>query len=477
MTAAPPNQLPPSEPFDWRLYRRMALLVLVPAGLSIGLGFGSGDSPIRNMLVIGMVLVVALVNTALIVRGMQQVGSRLRKTSRALRGELANDSDSLSTIASNQDTLVAAEEELFHVSGQVRSEWAALRDANRHLYQSNTLFEGVLETMHEAVLVVDTMGRMLFINPAASDLFDVPRRQATGRLAWEAIRSGTLQGLVADAFAERRLVRREVEVPRQKRVLDVAAIMLSLEAGQGCLVVAHDVTELRKLERMRRDFVSNVSHELKTPLTSIQAYADTLLDGGLDDETSSRMFVERIVEQSERLNALVQDLLRLAKIESEPDAFQFVRCDVGAIVRACVDDHRQIARSRQLTLTMELPSGELYVRGDRDGLRTILNNLVSNALNYTPSGGRVKLAARNEGGRVLFEVSDTGVGIAREHQSRIFERFYRVDKARTRASGGTGLGLSIVRHLVEVMHGEIKVESELGQGTTFRVWLTADMSA
>ncbi len=470
MTSSP-HRSPTGESFDWLLYRRIATLVLIPAALAILLR-PLGQSTLRMTLLVGLVAAVALGNTVLIVLGMHRVGIRLRKTTRDLAAELPT-AEVLAVDRPRQNTLVAAEEDLFAVSGRVRTEWAALRDESRHLRQSNTLFEGVLETMHEAVFVVDAEGQLLFINPAAGDLFDVDRHAAKGQLAWESIRSGAIQALVAEAFVNRRLVQREVEVPRQKRILEVSAIMLPLDAGQGCLVVAHDVTELRKLEQMRRDFVSNVSHELKTPLTSIQAYADTLLEGGLEDEGSSRMFVERIVEQSERLNALVMDLLRLAKIESEPEAFQIVQCDADEIAAACVDDHAQVAASRQLKLESSQPGRELSVWADHDGLRTILNNLVSNALNYTPAGGLVRLSVQQDGERVLFEVADTGVGIAREHQSRIFERFYRVDKARARATGGTGLGLSIVRHLVEVMHGEITLESELHRGSTFRVWLPA----
>ncbi len=325
--------------------------------------------------------------------------------------------------------------------------------------------------MQEAVLVVDSSERVLFINSAARDLFDVSQFSAVGKLAWESIRASKLQEVIEQALSTGKMVRGEVGLPRRKRLLDVSAVVLSLESGPGCLAVAYDVTDLRRLEKMRRDFVSNVSHELKTPLTSIQAYADTLLNGGLEDEDSSRMFVERIVEQSERLSMLIQDLLRLAKIESEPEAFQIEHCDALDVASTAFQDHQTVAETRQIDLSMDTPDGPLGVLADADGLRTILNNLLTNAINYTLAGGRVCLVVRRDGERVLFEVSDTGVGIAKEHQSRVFERFYRVDKARTRSVGGTGLGLAIVRHLVEVMQGEISLESELGRGSTFRVRL------
>jgi len=374
-------------------------------------------------------------------------------------------------LPAGRDQLTEAEEDLFATSSLARDEMRSLRELAGRLEQSTTLFEGVLETMQEAVLVVDSGERVLFINSAARDLFDVSQSSAFGKLAWESIRSSRLQEIIEQALSTGRTVRGEVDLPRRKRLVEVSAVVLSLAGGPGCLAVAYDVTDLRRLEKMRREFVSNVSHELKTPLTSIQAYADTLLGGGLEDEGSSRMFVERIVEQSERLNMLIQDLLRLAKIESEPEAFQIERYDAVPIAATSYQDHQNVAQTRQIQLEYLSPAGPLDVLADADGLRTILNNLLSNAINYTLAGGQVRLSLRPDGNRALFEVSDTGVGIAKEHQSRVFERFYRVDKARSRSVGGTGLGLAIVRHLVEVMQGEITLESELGKGTTFRIWL------
>ena len=470
MTA--PEQPPTSpDPMNWRMYWRIGPLVGLPAGLAFCLLL-MNRSGLGITLAVSLALLTVVANTFVIVEPMIRTAARLRKTARDLKAALPPEAPS-TTIPpyQNPDELVAAEEDLFAVGARVQSELKTLRELARHLEQSTTLFEGVLETMQEAVLVVDSSEQVLFINSAARDLFDVSQFSAVGKLAWESIRSSKLQEIIGQALSTGKMVRGEVDLPRRKRLLDVSAVVLSLESGPGCLAVAYDVTDLRRLEKMRRDFVSNVSHELKTPLTSIQAYADTLLNGGLEDEVSSRMFVERIIEQSERLGLLIQDLLRLAKIESEPEAFHLKPCDALAIAATTFQDHQAIAETRQIGLEYFPSDAPLTVIADSDGLRTILNNLLSNALSYTPTGGQVKLSVRRAGERVQFEVSDTGVGIAKEHQSRVFERFYRVDKSRARSVGGTGLGLAIVRHLVEVMQGEITLESELGKGSTFRIWL------
>ena len=466
---APPPSVP--EPSDGRLYRRVGLLVALPAGLGMLLS-ANASGWMWGLGAVGVVLSWAWV-TRSIAEPITRTIARLRKTARDLRNDLPPEALATSPLPPEEshDRLMEAEADLFATSARARSEMRSLRELARRLEQSTTLFEGVLETMQEAVLVVDSGERVLFINSAARDLFEVSQSAAFGKLAWESIRSSRLQEIIEEALTTGRTVRGEVDLPRRKRLVEVSAVVLSLAEGPGCLAVAYDVTDLRRLEKMRREFVSNVSHELKTPLTSIQAYADTLLGGGLEDEDSSRMFVERIVEQSERLNILIQDLLRLAKIESEPEAFRIEPCDARSIAATAFHDHQQLAQTRQVELEHISPATPLSVMADEDGLRTILNNLLSNAIHYTLAGGKVHLSVRRDGQRALFEVRDTGVGIAKEHQSRVFERFYRVDKARTRSVGGTGLGLAIVRHLVEVLQGEITLESELGVGTTFRVWL------
>jgi two-component system phosphate regulon sensor histidine kinase PhoR len=295
-----------------------------------------------------------------------------------------------------------------------------------------------------------------------------------GRPIWEAIRSPTIQNVVrralaGEAAADEAAV--ELELPRSQTLVSMIATRLPGNPCPGVVLVLHDVTDLRRLENLRREFVSNVSHELKTPLTSIQAYAETLLEGAIDDPDNNRAFLTRIAEQAELLAALIQDMLRLARIETGRDVFEVQPVGIDAVVESCVQARVAIAASKGVDLFTELPEGALRVLADEEGLRTILDNLVDNAINYTPSGGRVTVRWAGDGAAVRIEVEDTGVGISSEHQNRIFERFYRVDKARSREVGGTGLGLSIVKHLTQVFGGTVEVFSRPGRGSRFTVQL------
>jgi two-component system phosphate regulon sensor histidine kinase PhoR len=325
--------------------------------------------------------------------------------------------------------------------------------------------------MIDGVVVANSSLTLLYVNRAARTLLDLGDRPVNGRLISEVSRSAPLQELIDTAFRKKAHQQTELQLTRQKLTLAVSAAPLDLEPAGGMLIVLHNVTELRRLERMRREFVSNVSHELKTPLTSIQAYADTLLSGGLEDESHRQGFVERIQEQAERLQTLILDLLRLARIESDDVAFDIRAVDVGEVVAECIEDRFDVATSKGLALEMKAPAKSVIARAEHEGLRTILSNLIENAINYTPSGGRIEVSWDTRGADVEIVVADTGVGIAKEHQSRVFERFFRVDRARSRAVGGTGLGLSIVKHLVQAFDGRIELESEQGRGSRFIVTL------
>jgi two-component system phosphate regulon sensor histidine kinase PhoR len=244
------------------------------------------------------------------------------------------------------------------------------------------------------------------------------------------------------------------------------------------VLVMHETTALRRLESLRRDFVANVSHELKTPLSSIKAYAETLRNGALNDPQASVTFVERIQEQADRLHHLILDMLSLARIESEQEVFEISSVSVQEAVDGCFESHRPAADAKQIQLIAEPQSTGCFVKADPEGLREILDNLVDNAIKYTPDGGRVIVRWRaNEaadGGNTrtaTIEVEDTGIGIAADALTRVFERFYRVDKARSRELGGTGLGLAIVKHLAQSFGGGVSARSQTGHGSTFLVTL------
>jgi two-component system phosphate regulon sensor histidine kinase PhoR len=237
------------------------------------------------------------------------------------------------------------------------------------------------------------------------------------------------------------------------------------------VLVMRDVTEIKRLENMRQQFLANVSHELKTPLSSIKAYAETLLGGARHDAEHCQRFLERIDEQAARLHQLIQDMLSLARIESGQAALEVTDVSVQRSVGRCLADYEALAAARGVMLDNLADDPSLVIRGDEEAVWQILANLVDNAVKYTPPAGRVSVAARRDGGMAVIEVRDTGAGIAAEHHARVFERFYRVDKARSRELGGTGLGLSIVKHLCQAMGGTVAVQSEINRGSTFTVRL------
>jgi two-component system phosphate regulon sensor histidine kinase PhoR len=285
---------------------------------------------------------------------------------------------------------------------------------------------------------------------------------------------------IPDAYqGELTLPGRDLFQRGNNRHLSVRGNPLPGTAPTGAVFVFHDVTELRRLERMRQDFVANASHELKTPLASIKAYTETLMDWALYDETVNARFLKRIDEQAERLNQLILDLLSLARIESGQEAFKHGPLFLVPVLESCVESHRGRAESKNLSLTFL--SGSLQedsmVLADEEAIRQIVDNLVDNAIKYTPEGGSVCVTCYSDQNMASVEVADSGIGIPRAELSRIFERFYRVDKARSRELGGTGLGLSIVKHLMQSIGGQIDVTSRVGSGSKFTIHLPRCLQA
>jgi two-component system phosphate regulon sensor histidine kinase PhoR len=236
---------------------------------------------------------------------------------------------------------------------------------------------------------------------------------------------------------------------------------------QAVVAVFFDITELERVDRMRKDFVINVSHELRTPLAAIQGYAETLLDGAIDEPETNRRFMKILWQNAERLAELTADLMTLSQIEVKTREFAFSPHPVNELLQQAADSIRAIADKKEIRVDVEEATGDLAVECDAGAIHQVLTNLLDNAAKYTPEGGLLTLGARRRDGRVEFSVRDTGVGIPAEHIPRLFERFYRVDKARSRELGGTGLGLAIVKHLVMAHRGAVRVESEPGKGSTF----------
>jgi two-component system, OmpR family, phosphate regulon sensor histidine kinase PhoR len=339
----------------------------------------------------------------------------------------------------------------------------------------------MLGAMAEAVIAVDLRRRLLFANASANRLFALDTT-SVGRLVPELIRSpqvqdaveATLRLAVPAAYeGELTLPGRDPSLRGNNRFLSVRGNPLPGQPSTGAVFVFHDVTELRRLERMRQDFVANASHELKTPLASIKAYTETLMDWALYDETVNARFLKRIDEQAERLNQLILDLLSLARLESGQEIFEHAPLCLVPVLESCVESHRDRAQTKNLNLVFD-PGGlddETMVLADEEAIRQIVDNLVDNAIKYTPEGGTVSVVCHSDRNSATIEVADTGIGIPRSDLPRIFERFYRVDKARSRELGGTGLGLSIVKHLMQSIGGQIDVASRVGSGSTFTVHL------
>jgi two-component system, OmpR family, phosphate regulon sensor histidine kinase PhoR len=339
----------------------------------------------------------------------------------------------------------------------------------------------VLGAMAEAVIAVDLRRRLLFANASANRLFGLDAT-SVGRLVPELIRSPQVQDaveatlrLATPAAYEGELVLpgRDPSHRANNRYLSVRGNPLPGAPSTGAVFVFHDVTELRRLERMRQDFVANASHELKTPLAAIKAYTETLMDWALYDETVNSRFLKRIDEQAERLNQLILDLLSLARLESGQEIFEHAPLYLVPVLESCVESHRDRAQSKSLHLVFD-PEGlddETMVLADEEAIRQIVDNLIDNAIKYTPEGGSVSVICHSDRNSATIEVADTGIGIPRSDLPRIFERFYRVDKARSRELGGTGLGLSIVKHLMQSIGGQIDVTSRVGSGSRFTVHL------
>jgi two-component system, OmpR family, phosphate regulon sensor histidine kinase PhoR len=352
----------------------------------------------------------------------------------------------------------------------VQRSFAALRQERDHL-------QAILSGMSEGVLVVDRAGRALLANPAFHRLFDLTGEVA-GRPLLELVRAPELERLVDATLSRGAPQHAGLEVGSlDRRTIEIASTVLQEEGDgrAGAVVVARDTTELARLMEMRRDFVANVSHELKTPLSAIRGYAETLRDGALAEPATAARFTERILRQCRRLQALLDDLLTLSRLESLERTPPHEPVDLAAIVHRAVDLMSSAAGEKQVALSLAEPGGPRPylppVLGDAEGLERLVVNLLDNAVKYNRPSGEVAVRLAEEDGRALLEVADTGIGIPQEALPRIFERFYRVDKGRAREEGGTGLGLAIVKHVVQAHGGEIEVLSRVGKGSTFRVHL------
>jgi two-component system phosphate regulon sensor histidine kinase PhoR len=402
-------------------------------------------------------------------------------------GELANGRYQHRVEIPDDDELSGLGLALNRLGAAIERQLAVIEQERDHL-------RAILASMSEGVLVVGADRRAQLSNPAFQRLFglsgdvagravlEVLRRPEVERLVEATLRSADRGGGTGTGSRELGL---EIEIEGEgtdRRTIEVKSDVLFDEALlAGAVLVARDTTAVKRLDEMRRDFVANVSHELKTPLSAIRGFAETLRDGALAEPETAARFIGRILEHCRRLQALLDDLLTLGRLESVGERAGRAPVDLVATIRRAIEGVAPAAEERHVELTFEPPpaeDGPLVITADADGLERMLLNLLANAIKYNRPDGAVRLRLRRQplpagGGGYLIEVEDTGIGIPAEALPRLFERFYRVDKGRSRDEGGTGLGLSIVKHVAQTHGGQVEVQSRVGQGSTFRVRLPA----
>lgn len=340
--------------------------------------------------------------------------------------------------------------------------------------QRNEL-EAVLSSMVEAVIVIDAAEHVIRVNKAAERLFDRPARRMEGKGVQEAIRNTDLYRFVEKTLGAEQPVEGDmVFLGAPDRFIQAHGTPLKDAQGKriGALVVLNDVTRLKTLENIRRDFVTNVSHELRTPITSIKGFLETLKEGAIDDPENRERFLDIILKHTNRLNMIIEDLLSLSKLEQEAEKkeIQLQQSKIANVLEAVAKTCKNIADGRNIALRVDCDAG-LSSKINPTLLEQAVLNLVDNAIKYSEPGSVVNLVGRHANGGIVISVADQGCGISREHLDRIFERFYRVDKARSRQAGGTGLGLAIVKHIVNAHGGRIEVWSSPGEGSTFSIHL------
>ncbi|MFY4774629.1 two-component system histidine kinase PnpS [Metabacillus sp. RGM 3146] len=348
-----------------------------------------------------------------------------------------------------------------------------LQDMARAQEMQQDRLQTLIENMGSGLILIDGRGYINLVNRAYKELFHVAPDDFLYKLYYEAFQHQEIIDTVEEIFMTEVRVRKQLLLPLhiERRHFEVygAPIIGTNDEWKGIVLVFHDITELKKLEQMRKDFVANVSHELKTPITSLKGFTETLLDGAMDDRQTLEYFLSIILKESDRLQSLIQDLLDLSKIEQQGFKLNVSNCDIKEVLEEIVVMLSGKADEKEVSLSLESEDSHVYAYGDVNRIKQIFINLINNALTYTPKGGKVNVILENKPRHAVVTVRDTGVGIKKEEIPRIFERFYRVDKARSRNSGGTGLGLAIVKHLVEAHKGYITVKSDVGEGTVFTV--------
>lgn len=423
------------------------------------------------VLALGLAFIVAVSLSVWLARSITQPLSDIALAAQ----QLAAGNQTVPIKTNSQDEVGLLATTLNHMADQLHAKIAELSEDRGQLL-------AMLTSMVEGVMVLDYRGHVLQVNPALERMFGVSRTEARGRPCAEVFRHQQLNELVSAILDTRANHEDEIVLAPTGRCLHIQASVAGGEReNEACAVlVFHDITELRRLEKIRKDFVANVSHELRTPLTSIKGYVEALLDGAKDDPDASTKFLDIILKQSDRLNLIIEDLLELSKIESGRVSFKEEPLDLRNVIDRTLSMIKPLADKKGHRLVSFVDETLPPVAGDEDRLAQVMTNLLDNAVKYTPEHGTITVAAHlipKQAGMtpssqtIELSVTDTGIGIPEQDRPRVFERFYRVDKARSRELGGTGLGLAIVKHIVEGHRGQVWVEGNQPHGSRFVVRL------
>lgn len=364
--------------------------------------------------------------------------------------------------------------EIGNLNTSVNALAASLQAHVNEIEESEKQLNSILSNLVSGVVLIDDKGKVDLTNHATERFLSKHTSKIDGKEYTYVFGPLGIDHLIETVIEDN--VKRHDEAHiyfPEERILDVHIAPYYSQGWQqrGAIIVLHDITDIRRLEKMRSEFVANVSHELKTPITSVKGFAETLLSGDVPDEATAKQFMQIIYDESERLNRLITDLLELSKIEKQAMPLNITEVNLNEIIGNSTQTISKFARDKNITLHLPSDENPIYVEADEDRLGQIVLNLVANAVNYTSDNGDIYIDAEERSSKVVLTVRDTGMGIPEEALDRLFERFYRVDKARSRHSGGTGLGLAIVKHLVESHEGKIYVKSVEGVGSTFTVEL------
>lgn len=394
--------------------------------------------------------------------------------------QIAQVADRIKNMQYHARVTVQGNNEISRLGNAINTMAQSLETQVKQLQENENRLKSVLDNMVSGVMMINDQGEFVLINRSAETILGFSMKELLGVSYKNARQHAEFTATIEECLDRRMRIREEIifYFP-EERILEVNLIPVFQQekVWDGILIVLHDITAIRRLEKMRSEFVANVSHELKTPVASVQGFAETLLAGALEDRETARSFVQIIMDESQRLNRLIMDILDLSKIESKRIPMNYSPIHLADMVNDCLEMVRSSADKKQIQVSASVDP-DIFLEADEDRLKQILMNLLSNGISYTPDEGKVMVTAEEikaeeeaEAERVRITVADTGIGIPKKDLPRIFERFYRVDKARSRISGGTGLGLSIVKHLVEMHQGTILVDSTIGIGTKFIIEL------